>query len=170
MMTRAFLLGIAVLIATGVSSATPKRGLSSDEQEIRAIYDRYSGAVKSRNVDGIMAFYTSDSDLVAFDAFPPRQYVGAASYRKAYESFFAAYPGPVTSEISDLRITTNGILAFTSGIDRWVATGSDGKTTEVVFRFTNGLRKIKGRWLIVHEHLSVPVDPATGIADFLSRP
>ena len=49
-------------------------------------------------------------------------------------------------------------------------TGSDGKTTEVVFRSTNGLRKINGRWLIVHEHVSVPVDGVTGQADFLSKP
>jgi ketosteroid isomerase-like protein len=75
----------------------------------------------------------------------------------------------VTAEISDLHFTAHGTVAFTSWIDRWVATGSDGKSTEVVFRGTNGLRKINGHWLFVHEHLSVPVDPMTGQADFLSK-
>ena len=133
------------------------------------MFDQYSIAVRSRNVGAIMAFYAPDNNLVAFDAFLPRQYVGAAAYRKAFEGFFATYPGPVTSEISDVRITTDGTLAFASSIDRWVATGSDGKPTEVVFRGTNGLRKIDGRWLIVHEHVSFPVDPVTGKADFLSK-
>ena len=39
-----------------------------------------------------------------------------------------------------------------------------------VFRFTDVLRKMNGKWLIVHEHLSFPVDPETGKADFLSKP
>ena len=29
-------------------------------------------------------------------------------------------------------------------------------------RATSGLRKIKGKWLIVHDHVSVPADMATG--------
>jgi len=170
MSVRCCLLGI-VLLSALVSCTSPRNDkTATDEQAIRAMYDQYSAAVRSRNVDAIMAFYAPDDDLIAFDAFPPRQYVGVASYRKAYEGFFATYPGPVTSEISDLRITANSTLGFASSIDRWVATGSDGKTTEIVFRGTNGLRKINGKWLIVHEHVSVPVDPATGQADFLSRP
>jgi len=164
-----FLIGIVLLSTLASCTVAQKDAASTDEQEIGAMYDQYSVAVSSRNLDSIMAFYVSDQTLVAFDAFPPRQYVGAVAYRKAYEAFFAEYPGPVTSEISDLRITTEGNVGFTSYIDRWVATGSDGKPTEVVFRSTNGLRKIDGRWLIVHEHVSVPVDAVTGQADFLSK-
>lgn len=168
-MNRSVLLGLMLLGALTACTGAPKYEPSADEQQIRALYDRYSAAVRSRDVNTIMAFYVPDDSLVAFDAFPPRQYLGAASYRKAYEAFFAAYPGSVTSEISDLRIAADGTLAFASSIDRWVATGADGKPMEVVFRTTNGLRKINGKWLIVHEHNSVPVDPVTGKADFLSK-
>ena len=169
MTNRGCLLGIALLSTLMSCTAARNNDGSNAEQEIRAMYDQYSAAVKSRNVDTIMAFYPSDESLVAYDAFPPRQYRGAAAYRKAYEGFFAAYPGPVTSEISDVRIVAEGTLAFASAIDRWLATGGDGKSTEMVFRTTVGLRKVNGRWLIVHEHLSVPVDPVTGMADFLSK-
>lgn len=170
MRVRDCLLGL-VLFSTLASCTSARTGeTATDEGAIRAIYDQYSAAVRSRNVDAIMAFYAPGDGLVAFDAFPPRQYLGATSYRKAYEAFFEAYPGPVTSEISDLRITVEGTLAFASSIDRWVATGKDGKPAEVVFRGTNGFRKIDGRWLIVHEHISFPADPVTGQADFLSKP
>lgn len=164
-----YLLGMVLLSALASCTGAQTDDTAADEQAIRAMYDQFSAAVTSRNVDAIMAFYASDDTLVAFDAFPPRQYLGAASYRKAYEGFFTAYPGPVTSEASDVRITSDGTLGFASSIDRWVATGGDGKTTEIVFRVTNGLRKINGKWLIVHEHVSVPVDPVTGQADFLSK-
>lgn len=143
---------------------------AKDEQAIRAEFDQFSVDVKSKDLDGIMSIYAADGSLVAFDAFPPRQYVGAAAYRKAYEGFFTAFPGPVTSKVSDLEVETDGDLAYAHGIDRWVATGADGKPVEVVFRFTEVLRKIDGNWLIVHEHLSLPVDPVTGMGDFLSKP
>jgi hypothetical protein len=39
----------------------------------------------------------------------------------------------------------------------------------MVIRTTDCVRKVKGKWLIVHEHNSVPVDPATGKADLMSK-
>jgi ketosteroid isomerase-like protein len=37
-------------------------------------------------------------------------------------------------------------------------------------RITDVYRKIGGKWLIVLEHVSVPVDLATGKPDMLSKP
>jgi hypothetical protein len=37
-------------------------------------------------------------------------------------------------------------------------------------RVTDGYRKFGSEWLIVLEHVSVPVDLATGKADFASNP
>jgi ketosteroid isomerase-like protein len=170
MKTLGWLLGI-VLAGVVVSCARWRDDTTaSEEQVIRAIYNRFSAAVASRDIDAIMSFYVPGGSLVAFDAFPPRQYVGAAAYRKDYEQFFASFPGPAKSEASDIHIETAGTLGFAHGIDRWVVTGKDGQPLTVVFRFTDVLRKINGKWLIVHEHLSVPVDPVTGKADFLSKP
>jgi hypothetical protein len=47
--------------------------------------------------------------------------------------------------------------------------GKDGNLIDVKFRVTDVLRKAKGKWLIVHEHVSVPVDLATGKADLASK-
>ena len=143
---------------------------ATDEQAIRAMYDRYSAAVQAKDLDTIMSFYLPGESLVAFDAFPPRQYLGAAAYRKDYADFFAAFPGPAKSQASDIYVETSGPLGYARGIDRWVVTGKNSQPLEVVFRFTDVLKKINGKWLIVHEHLSVPVDPVTGQADFLSKP
>ena len=143
---------------------------SSDEKAIRALYRRFSTAVKAKDINTIMSIYVPDESLFVFDAFQPRQYVGAKAYRKAYEGFFAAFPGPVMSEVTDLSITTAGTLGFAHGIDSWVITDKDGKRLKLVFRWTDVLRKINGKWLVVHEHVSFPVDAATGKADFLSKP
>jgi hypothetical protein len=40
----------------------------------------------------------------------------------------------------------------------------------LVFRFTDIFQKTNGNWLVTREHRSVPADPVTGNADFLSQP
>ena len=158
---------LAILVlGTLLSCATAD--VSNPEQSIRDAYTRFSVAVEARDVNAIMTFYAPD--VVAYDAFPPRQYVGAAAYRKSYDAFFDAFPGPVKSEPSDLTIKAAGTTAYAHGFDKWTATGTDGKPLVVVFRFTDVWRKIGGIWLVVHEHLSVPVDPVSGQGDFLSKP
>ncbi len=47
---------------------------------------------------------------------------------------------------------------------------SNGKALELTVGVTDVYRKINGKWLIVHEHVSVPVDPNTGQADLQSKP
>ena len=41
---------------------------------------------------------------------------------------------------------------------------------DLVVRVTDVYRKLKGKWLIVQEHVSVPVDLATQKPDLLSKP
>jgi ketosteroid isomerase-like protein len=142
---------------------------TNDEQTIRAMYAEWGPAIASKDVDKIMSFYATADTLVFFDAFPPREYKGTNVYRKDYENFFAAFPGPAKSAITDLHVTASGSLAYAYGIDEWEITGQNNQPINMVFRFTDVLQKINGKWLIVHEHLSFPVDPSTGMADFLSK-
>jgi ketosteroid isomerase-like protein len=49
-------------------------------------------------------------------------------------------------------------------------TDTNGKPIDFTVRVTDDYRKIKGAWLIVQEHVSVPVTLATGKADINSKP
>ena len=49
-------------------------------------------------------------------------------------------------------------------------TDMKGQPIDLVVRVTDGYRKVDGNWLIAHEHLSVPVDYATGKPDLMSKP
>jgi len=101
---------------------------------------------------------------------PPRQYVGAQAYRKDFEDFITAFPGPMAYEITDLSITASGTLGYSHRIDNLVLTDKEGKQVHLAVRVTDVYRKSKGKWLIIHEHVSVPVDLATGKPDVLSKP
>ncbi len=147
------------------------RADSADKAQIQALEEQLAAAIAAKDVDEIMQFYSPGEDLFVFDTIPPRQYVGAAAYRKDFEGFFAtAAAGPMTNQISDLDITADGKLAFAHYTSHMVSTDKSGAKTEMVIRTTDCLKKITGKWLIVQEHNSFPVDLASGKADLMSKP
>jgi ketosteroid isomerase-like protein len=116
-----------------------------------------------------MKVYVADESLFVFDVIPPRQYVGAKAYRKDWEGFLGTFEGPITVDLSDLSVTTSGNLAYGHSIQHTAGTDKKGKKLDFTMRVTDVYRKIKGKWLIVHEHVSVPVDFDTGKPDFSSK-
>jgi len=162
----------AVLFAASLCAAGPRgNGPAKDEQEIRALEDRFVAAVKAKDVEAIMRSYAPGTELFVFDVTPPRQYVGFDAYKKDWQEFFAGFPGPIdTFELSDLSVTTEGKLGYGHSIQHMVATNKDGSKMDFTVRVTDCYRKIDGKWLITHEHISVPVDLATAKADLASKP
>ena len=163
---------LSTVLTLGVLAAfTPLASAqSADQKAIRALNQRFAAAVRTRDINAIMAVYVPNESLFVVDAIPPRQYVGAKAYRKDFENFLGPFPGPVAIEISDLAITTTRTLSYSHRIDSWTLQDKNGVSVKMVFRVTDVYRKINGKWLIVHEHISWPVDPATGKADLLSTP
>ncbi len=142
-----------------------------DMADIKALEDRFMAAFNAKDVNAIMAVYVPDEAMVVFDAVPPRQYVGATAYRKDWETFLSMFPGPMKADISDLDISVGGgDVAFGHSISHVAGTMKDGKKVDVTVRVTDGYKKVNGQWLIAHEHVSVPVDLATGKADLTSKP
>jgi ketosteroid isomerase-like protein len=153
------------------TAASQTSGGNKDEQEIRIIEDRFAAAVRAKDVDSIMKNYAPGAALFVFDVTPPRQYVGFDAYKKDWQGFFAAFPGPVDKfEVQDLSIETDGKLAYSHSIQPLVITAKDGSKFSLTVRVTDGYRKINGKWLITQEHVSVPVDLETGKADLTSKP
>jgi len=46
----------------------------------------------------------------------------------------------------------------------------NGQPSDMWLRATSGLRKMNGKWLIVHDHVSVPIDFETGKAVLELKP
>ena len=138
--------------------------------DIRALEDRFVAAFKAKDIDGIMNVYVPDQTLVIFDVVPPRQYVGAAAYRKDWQTFFDSFDGPITVELTDLDVVTDRNLAYSHSIQRVAGTDKHGKKLDMTVRVTDVYKKARGRWLVIHEHVSVPVDLETDKPDLSSKP
>jgi uncharacterized protein (TIGR02246 family) len=152
-----------------MNSATQRR-TSDDVAAIRALEANFAEALNAGDLDAMMRHYVSDTSLIVFDLGPPREHVGPDQYRKAWQSYFAHFNGTPKFSITDLVITVDGDVGFSHSIQHTVGTDKQGRSVERTVRVTDGYRKIGGTWLIAMEHISVPVDLATGRADFTSTP
>jgi uncharacterized protein (TIGR02246 family) len=163
-MTAAF----AVLLALTAPSLSAQAKASADEAAISALYTKFNDAFNNRDVNGVMSIYAPD--VFVYDVIPPREYASWDAYKKDWDGFFAQFSGPIHNTVSDLKITVVGPVAYTQYIADGTLTAQDGTQSHIVVRSTDVWRKTNGKWLVVEEHNSVPVDLATGKPDMLSTP
>jgi ketosteroid isomerase-like protein len=112
--------------------------------------------VSAKDVDRVMELYTDD--VVAYDVVPPLQYVGKAAYRADYQQFFSQYESDLHVETRDLHVGTTGELGYATGLQMISGMLKHGQKSDVWVRFTSLYRKINGKWLDFHDHVSVPVE------------
>ncbi|MEQ7129318.1 nuclear transport factor 2 family protein [Actinopolymorpha sp. B11F2] len=133
-----------------------------DEAEIRAHYDTLIKGLRAKDLEALKSLY--GADIVSFDIEPPLQHVGIEGKLKNWEGAFATFQS-IDYEIRDLEITVGDEVAFAHSFSRLSGTLKNGQAISGVWvRYTGGLRKIDGQWLIVHDQVSVPTDFADGKA------
>lgn len=150
--------------APAVTPAAP-----SDKAQIEALEKGFVAGFNAKNTKKVMSYYARQG-LFVFDVTPPREYVGWPAYKKDFDDLFAAFPGPLSLKIADVSITVVGDVAYGHSIQDTHFTAKDGSKVEIVVRVTDVYRKIDGKWLIVQEHVSIPVDLDTMKPDPLSKP
>ena len=132
------------------------------ETLIRQRVEDWAKAIRAKDLDGLMSLYAPD--VASFDITPPLRFVGTDHKRRAWQGTFAAYPGPIVYELHELKVTTDGEMAFAHSLNHVRATAASGDITELWLRWTACLRRIDGVWLVVHDHISVPADIRQGLA------
>jgi uncharacterized protein (TIGR02246 family) len=127
---------------------------SQDEAQIRSLIARWAKAVQEE--DRVAIREDHDPDILMFDVPPPLVSRGLDAYMATWELFFPRAEKPVQFGISDVQVTCGTDVAFATAIGRCVDVDPSGKREPLVFRLTMGLKKIGGRWRIMHEHHSLP--------------
>jgi ketosteroid isomerase-like protein len=169
MRKRTMAVGLAVTAFTSML-ALANVARADDKADIEALENRVAAGIEAKDADAIMANYIPGGSLIVFDLIPPRQYTGWDAYRKDWAGVIAGCADSPKFEITDLAITAESKLAFSHSIQHFACTDAKGNKLEMTMRATDAYRKIKGKWVIVHEHLSAPIDLASGKADLSSKP
>ncbi len=159
-----------IVLALAATTTAYTAGAKSDKAQIEELYAQWKRSFIAHDLKGVESVYAPGKGVFAFDVVPPREFRDRNSYMKNYAELFKAFPGPITCKIEELDITVVGSAGYAHCITDMVVTGSDGSKVRLVDRTTDVFRKIKGKWLIVLEHNSIPVDLETGKPDMLSKP
>jgi ketosteroid isomerase-like protein len=126
----------------------------SDESEIRQLIERWARAVREKNLPDILSHHAAE--MVMFDVPPPFESQGIDAYRESWHLFYSVQPEPVVFDIHRLDIVAGADVAFAVASMQCREFDAGGEPVALDFRLTMGLRKMRGAWMVVHEHHSVP--------------
>lgn len=138
----------------------------TEQNPVTVTLDAYASAAKAQDVDAFVALY--DDDVVVYDAWGHWEHSGIAAWRAMATEWFGSLGGEtVEVEFSDVRTAVGSDVAFGHATVTYVGISAEGERLRAMTnRLTVNLRKGDGGWKIVHEHTSLPVDMATGVAIF----
>ena len=126
---------------------------SREDTQVRECVFTLAQALRTKDIDALMGHYAPE--IVTFDLMP-LQCRGVDLYRKNFEAWFASVRGPIDFEIRELRITAHDDVAFCHYLGHVKSTRMTGEKNDYLVRVTSGFQKMNGRWMVVHEHVSVP--------------
>jgi ketosteroid isomerase-like protein len=133
-------------------------------KEFETLIERRSEAIRAKDLDGLMSFYTPD--IVYFDIVPPLRYIGTEALRGRFRNWFDGFQGGIRQDPSDFQIVADEDVTSTAMLITSGGTLPNGAEVERTVRATSVWRRTEDGWLIFHEHVSVPVDLTTGrVAD-----
>jgi uncharacterized protein (TIGR02246 family) len=136
--------------------------MDANQSDVRALLDAQVEAIRRKDLDRLMSLYSPD--IVYFDVVPPLQYVGSAALRGRFTTWFDGYRDAIDFEIRDLTIAADRDLAVSHWLSRASGTLKNGRKVGSWVRATSCCRRTDQGWLVTHEHISVPVDLASGSA------
>jgi ketosteroid isomerase-like protein len=146
----------------------PENDTSADEAQIRALIVDRLKAVRTRDLNAATAHVAMG--IVSFDVVNPLQTLGSEACRRRTEDWFASFQGEIGCDIRDLNITVGHDVAFSRSLYRVTGNKVGGEKVHMYWRATACYQKLDGKWVIVHEHNSVPFDPRNGKASVDLKP
>jgi ketosteroid isomerase-like protein len=119
---------------------------------MQAEYDLWSTMDSAK----VSPLFAPDADLIFFDI-TPLKYNGWAEYQKGVMKVFEPYSTMKCTVNDDVHGGRSGNMAWTAGTVSCHAPKKDGGVDDLTLRTSEIYQKRGAKWLIVHEHASVPM-------------
>ena len=130
---------------------------ATDNATFRKLIDNYCAAWSSGNAANAAKFYAKDDGLVFYDV-TPFSYNGWKEYSPGVQK--ALFDNMATGSLTagkELKVTRHGNIAWLTVPMHFSEQTKDGKSIDLQLRYTGIWEKRGATWLLVHEHLSVPL-------------
>ncbi len=145
----------AVLAGLFLVSVAPAQSANKEELVVRETVQKVHANWATLNPDTNDAYYAPDAHLAFFDL-APLKYDGWAEYKEGAKKMLAGFKELKLHLNDDLAVHVSGKLACATGTWAGDSTSTDGKTAHMEGRYTDVLEKRGSKWIVVHEHFSVP--------------
>ncbi|MDI1481296.1 nuclear transport factor 2 family protein [Polyangium sp. y55x31] len=137
-------------------AATSQPQQSAPEKPTTELMQRTWDAWSTLDPRKVAPFYAKDEGLVFFD-FAPLEHRGFHAYEKGVKQLLAEFSSLKAKVRDDAWIEAHGNHALAAGVVHFDVTFQDGMTESFDARWTVVWEWREGQWLIVHEHVSVPI-------------
>jgi ketosteroid isomerase-like protein len=148
----ALLVGFAVVILASTATSA-----DHEEAALRALVPKIVAAWGTMDISKVAPYYAADADLAYFDIVPLK-YNNWKEYSEGAQKYLFDPNRSISAKLNeDLAVHRRGSLAwatFTLAID---LVSKDGSSSHLNARWTMVLEKRAKGWIVVHEHVSVPL-------------
>ena len=133
-------------------------GNTAAAEEIRAILESITAALKVKDIDALMEHYGSETQIFDLD----QQVEGKAKYHTIWAACLPYFGDEILLERGRVTIQASPDLAFVHGYSLYHGSKTDDPAAHSWCRITMCFQKQNGRWQIMHEHFSMPIDFEAG--------
>ena len=124
--------------------------------EVRPFMEKVYANWQSMDIAKIAPYYAKDASLVYFDI-APLQYKGWAEYESGFRKASADWKSLQVTFDPGLKASKSGNIAWVTYTLSLVITPKEGEPIKAQARGTDILEKRGENWVIIHEHVSVPM-------------
>lgn len=164
----------ALAMSAWAADAPASASKAKDEAAIRQLFVSLMKAVEKEDSKAVASHYAPEG-FTYLDVSTPRAFYGQAGAIWTWDAYFSLVEkGTIKAQATELKVTVagDGVYAFASHFDHYVAKLKDPKlkhVEDITNRATSFLQKINGKWYIVLEHNSFPIDLITQKVDWHSK-
>lgn len=134
--------------------------IDSVQTQIKQTIDSWAQAARSKDVQRIISHYSED--VIAYDAIGPLRFVGREAYKAHWQACMEMCTGEGMFEVHEPSYMIGGDLAVAHYLFHCGGTDDKGQMQSCWMRVTQCFRKQDEKWLIAHEHFSMPSDMESG--------
>lgn len=139
--------------------------VQNDKADIIALNEALAKSFDNKDIEASLAYYSDDQDALFYedDTFELK---GREALRNYFQAFFTA--ADIQQTLGPISVAVDGDVAAAHYTIQLSWRDQSGAHRELA-RYTQILKKSNGKWLIWHEHSSLPYDPSTGKAVFEAK-
>ena len=144
------------LFTVGQNRKAPTKERGTDEATFKALIEQYYAAWNTGDPEKASPLYAKDANLIFYDI-APLKYKGWAEYDSGVRNVLGTFASAKFVPQQDLNVTRHGSVAWTTVTWHLSGKKKNGESVDMDGRQTAIWENRSGKWLIVHEHFSAPL-------------